>query len=820
MGHGDVTIAGQPANGEEKMEIEFRWNLVRRTVLGAIALLTLGISAHAGPAFVDNFDGCAQGPLNQSTRWDTGSYNAEELLVVADPEDSRNAVLQCAIRYPCEQGEFGAIAKAALPDDRIVEFDARVKRQVANIIVNFRIAQLNDPKKNNLPNRFRIWSDWKGHIFYQPACVSTDLIVAWRPISVRLSEEPTSVNDGAWHHWRIIAAGKEIAVELDNGMQVLRTRCDDAAGGPYSVGFASRFGEALYDNIRIAALSGGAKPPAATPVHKPEEEKTLGVDFSPRWHAGMKHFSVRDFGASGSNVATTGAIKAGTDALILANALDFKNGQGIYVGGAGYTGSPLVARIIEGGGTRKLRLSRSASTTVEDTHVTHDDTRALQEAMLSASAGLTGRGAIVEVPGGEYLISDTIYLMDAGNVIIKGAGGGIYAAGTMLVWNGPPGGRMLHFIGVSGCTVEGIVLQGNKKAGSGLWFDSTWDYMQSVQNRLFNVNITGVSYDEESTGLELGHGDESEGQVSEHVYEDVYIRWCGRAVAIRNTQSCNFKFRDCAFPYNPVGVYITSNGVLNLMFSGTNYSGNKIANIYYEKASPSPYTAHVEEYNTFSHGIPGAHIKSRSGGRFQISGGAISAHGGLADFCGGSGHLVLIDCTVTHPGIVNMEGGSVALIGTFCPPHLAHSLGLSSDRVKVLIFNPEMWGGGDGRFLVGAGTGDPALTVNLARNAVRFGGSISRAVRQVSEDTALGEQDDTIVVDASAGDVRVTLPSAEKRMGRTYTVKKVDSSAHKVIVQSQENAKIDGESQYVLQRPWQYVTVISGGSAWVVVGAN
>lgn len=124
-----------------------------------------------------------------------------------------------------------------------------------------------------------------------------------------------------------------------------------------------------------------------------------------------------DYGASGSDQATTGSITTGTNTLTLAAAIDFVDGQGMFVAGAGVAGADLITQISSGGGTVNLVLADNASTTVSGAAVNHDDTTAIHAAVDAADAA--GGGA-VQLPKGIYIVSQSIILPD--NVTLTGVG--------------------------------------------------------------------------------------------------------------------------------------------------------------------------------------------------------------------------------------------------------------------------------------------------------------------------------------------------------------------------------------------------------------
>lgn len=127
----------------------------------------------------------------------------------------------------------------------------------------------------------------------------------------------------------------------------------------------------------------------------------------------------RDFGASGSNASTTGSITSGSTTLSVASAIDFQNGQGIQVAGAGASGALLVTSIVSGAGTPNLVLASAAGTTVTTAAVNHND----RVAITNAIAG----GGAIGIPAGNYLhdgftIPDATTIVCHNDAILWGSG--------------------------------------------------------------------------------------------------------------------------------------------------------------------------------------------------------------------------------------------------------------------------------------------------------------------------------------------------------------------------------------------------------------
>ncbi|HUN00399.1 MAG TPA: hypothetical protein PLI96_07945 [Halothiobacillus sp.] len=97
--------------------------------------------------------------------------------------------------------------------------------------------------------------------------------------------------------------------------------------------------------------------------------------------ASDRGYSIREFNGSGSILTTTGTIASGSNTVTLAAAIDFANGQGINVAGAGTSGANLVTTIVSGAGTTTLILAASAATAVSNAAAIHDDSNAFQTAI-------------------------------------------------------------------------------------------------------------------------------------------------------------------------------------------------------------------------------------------------------------------------------------------------------------------------------------------------------------------------------------------------------------------------------------------------------
>lgn len=114
---------------------------------------------------------------------------------------------------------------------------------------------------------------------------------------------------------------------------------------------------------------------------------------------------------------------------------------------------------------------------------------------------------------------------------------------------------------------------------------------------------------------------------------------------------------------------------------------------------------------------------------------------------------------------------------------------------------------------VGVGSSTPNSTLQVA-------GSVATGFAAKSTAYTLTVSDSVVTGNASGGAFTLTLPTAVGVTGRQYTLKKVDSSANAVTVGTTSSQTIDGASTYSLASQYNYVTLVSDGANWNIVGTN
>ena len=114
---------------------------------------------------------------------------------------------------------------------------------------------------------------------------------------------------------------------------------------------------------------------------------------------------------------------------------------------------------------------------------------------------------------------------------------------------------------------------------------------------------------------------------------------------------------------------------------------------------------------------------------------------------------------------------------------------------------------------IGIGTVTPSSTVQVQ-------GSFATALVSKNSNYSIGSMDSVILGDASSGTLTFSLPTAVGIVGRQYTIKKSDSSANTIAVSTTSSQTIDNSTSYSLSVQFQYVTLVSDGTNWAVIGQN
>lgn len=94
-----------------------------------------------------------------------------------------------------------------------------------------------------------------------------------------------------------------------------------------------------------------------------------------------------------------------------------------------------------------------------------------------------------------------------------------------------------------------------------------------------------------------------------------------------------------------------------------------------------------------------------------------------------------------------------------------------------------------------------------------------KLITVITDVTILESGDDyTVLVDANAGDVTVTLPLITQELkGRYLVFKKIDSSDNLMILQPDASNTIDGQSNLIINTQYESVTLTNDGDTdWLI----
>lgn len=89
--------------------------------------------------------------------------------------------------------------------------------------------------------------------------------------------------------------------------------------------------------------------------------------------------------------------------------------------------------------------------------------------------------------------------------------------------------------------------------------------------------------------------------------------------------------------------------------------------------------------------------------------------------------------------------------------------------------------------------------------------------QSITATDSIGQQAGIILVNATGGAVIATLPAvADVPVGKTYTVKKTNAT-NTVTVEGAGAETIDGAANVVLTAQYDFVSIVSNGTAWFIV---
>jgi hypothetical protein len=128
--------------------------------------------------------------------------------------------------------------------------------------------------------------------------------------------------------------------------------------------------------------------------------------------------------------------------------------------------------------------------------------------------------------------------------------------------------------------------------------------------------------------------------------------------------------------------------------------------------------------------------------------------------------------------------------------------------------------GANSATILGIGTNGYVLTSNgtTATWAASSGGGSNPSVVSKTTTYTITTSDSTVLCDATSAAFTVTLPTAVSVSGKTYVVKKIDSSANAITIATTSSQTIDTISTQTLGIQNAWLVMQSDGSNWQIIG--
>ncbi len=87
----------------------------------------------------------------------------------------------------------------------------------------------------------------------------------------------------------------------------------------------------------------------------------------------------------------------------------------------------------------------------------------------------------------------------------------------------------------------------------------------------------------------------------------------------------------------------------------------------------------------------------------------------------------------------------------------------------------------------------------------------------ITTNITLNSLHSTVLIDATAGPVTVTLPSVANFNNRVFIIKKVDNQTQNIVtIQANGAETIDGQTSQQINSQWTSMTIHSNGTAWFI----
>jgi hypothetical protein len=93
-------------------------------------------------------------------------------------------------------------------------------------------------------------------------------------------------------------------------------------------------------------------------------------------------------------------------------------------------------------------------------------------------------------------------------------------------------------------------------------------------------------------------------------------------------------------------------------------------------------------------------------------------------------------------------------------------------------------------------------------------------INPISVNTTLDSTYEVVLVTAGTTGVTITLPTAIGIQGVAYYIKKIDSAAGVVTINTSSAQTMDGNPSYTLLNQYQFIVLVSDNSNWHIISRN
>ncbi len=304
----------------------------------------------------------------------------------------------------------------------------------------------------------------------------------------------------------------------------------------------------------------------------------------------------------------------------------------------------------------------------------------------------------------------------------------------------------------------------------------------------------------------------------------------------------------------PLDKFHADLGTEGFLVTGTYSSGEtvitKTGSIMFYSPAKAAFRAGFDELGVWQDGKLGLYSaafgkSTEASGAYSFSFGLENVASGSQSFAGGVYNTATGANTVVFGQNNSADGRSSFVIGEhlIAESYLETVFGrYNRKKTSFQAVDGINYQNSDLLFVIGNGTGTANSERKNAFTIVKNGnvgikttldptstlqveGSVASTIQTVNSNTTLTVDNNVVLVDASGGNVDITLPVVVDGtdylcLGREYTIKKIDGTLNNVNVVGTATATIDGQSSISLSEQWYFVKIINDGNQWYIIGTN